>query len=378
MSMHRPHWKRCALIIGLVVCSGSAASAAVCWLVAWDVSVPAGKPAGLIGRGPYFDEPTALRWFRSLMPDWAAAQYAYDATRLESLSSAPKTEDGASSSNPSETGRPSQRVSAGYFVAGGVLVRFEIGEGLYDRVVLTQIGVGALDEDSSNPREIESWRDFLGDELLRECSTPTEFELQLPTLDALGSFGVGDEPHDWGKQALWQLQPLPAISHQPSSAPRAPELLEPDSQITRLNDDGTTRRKVSEIRLYGWPLRCMTVHGVRVQRWESAEDLGDGMVTVLQDDHWTDAVLDFEHHSNWSFDADQPPATGLPWKPLWLPFLANSLILGVPLTLAGFGVLRTVRWGTARIRGRGDKCPRCGYARTGLARDAACPECGGT
>ena len=377
MLMHRPHWKRCGLISGLVVCSGAAASAAVCWLAAWDVSVPAGKPAGLIGRGPYFDEPAALRWFRSLMPDWAAAQYAYDATRLGSLSSAPRTEDGTPSSKPSETGRPSQRVSAGYFVAGGVLVRFEIGEGLYDRVVLTRIEVEALDEDSANPREIESWRDFLGDELLRECSTPTEFELQPPTLDALGSFGVGDEPHDWGKQALWQLQPLPAIPHQQSTAPRAPELLEPDSQITRLNDGGTTSRKVSEIRLYGWPLRCMTVHGVRVQRWESAEDLGDGMITVLQDDHWTDALLDFEHHSNWSFDADQPPATGLPWKPLWLPFLANSLILGVPLTLAGVGVSRAARWGFAKFRGRRDKCPTCGYPRTGLARGAACPECGG-
>jgi hypothetical protein len=71
------------------------------------------------------------------------------------------------------------------------------------------------------------------------------------------------------------------------------------------------------------------------------------------------------------------PATGLPWKPLWLPFLANSLILGVPLTLAGLGVSRAARAGIARFRGRGDRCPRCGYPRKGLDRGAACPECGG-
>lgn len=138
---------------------------------------------------------------------------------------------------------------------------------------------------------------------------------------------------------------------------------------------GVLGREVSETRVYGWPLRCLTVYGVRVQRWqESKVPLSD--VVVLQDDHWTDGAIDFEHHAEWGFDADQPPATGLPWKPVWFPFLVNALILGLPLTLAGLGVTRTMQWGIARFRGRGGKCPRCGYSRAGLALDAACPECG--
>ena len=136
-------------------------------------------------------------------------------------------------------------------------------------------------------------------------------------------------------------------------------------------------REVAETRLYGWPLRGLSVQGLRIQSWTLADPDRDDLIIVLQDDHWTDALLDFEHHPNWSFDADQPPATGLPWKPLWLPFLANSLILGLPLTLAGVGAARAARAGLAKFRGRGDRCPRCGYPRKGLARGAACPECGG-
>jgi hypothetical protein len=46
--------------------------------------------------------------------------------------------------------------------------------------------------------------------------------------------------------------------------------------------------------------------------------------------------------------------------------------LGVYLTFWNAGLARLL-W-----RGIGDssRCARCGYARTGLARDAACPECG--
>ncbi len=256
-------------------------------------------------------------------------------------------------------------------------MQFEIGKGLYDRLLLTQTGGDGVSGEVVDRHEIESWREFLDTELLREVSTPVEFELRPPSPDFLGSIGVGDEPLDRGSPVLWRFEPDRAIPRGPSFVPKGPQPLEPDSQIRRINRRGATAREVSETRLYGWPLRCMSVHGVRTQRWETADATRNDLIVVVQDDHWTDALIRFAPHPSWGFDADRPPATGLPWKPLWLPFLANSLILGVPLTLAGVGVSRAARAGLAKFRGRGDRCPRCGYPRKGLARGAACPECGG-
>ena len=369
--------ERCVFITGLIALSGAAASIAICWMAARDLSVPGGMPVGLIGRGPYFEESAALRLYRSLIPDWARADESYDLDRLKSLEAVPVDEDGEHTPAAAGAGSHDPRCAAGYFVAGGNLVRFEVGAGLFDRIVLTRSGDIGSEEGMTDPLAIESWRKTLALELDREVIERVEFEVRPPVSELLGSFGFGNEPRHWGASALWRLAPIPAGLHSSRPVPTQPERLEPDSQIARAIERGVTARQVSETRLYGWPLRCMIVHGVRVQRWESADDISGQTVTVLQDDHWTDALVDFEHHSNWSFDADQPPATGLPWKPLWLPFLANSLILGVPLTLAGVGVSRAARAGLAKFRGRGDRCPRCGYSRKGLARDAACPECGG-
>jgi len=132
--------------------------------------------------------------------------------------------------------------------------------------------------------------------------------------------------------------------------------------------------RVDETRLYGWPLRCFVVHGSRL----------DHVSTDLMDQreppkprHWSSGIGASFVDDPLAYRVELLPATGLPWKPLWLSFLANSLLLGVPLTLAGIGVSRGARWGFAKFRGRGDKCPACGYPREGLARGAACPECGG-
>ena len=147
----------------------------------------------------------------------------------------------------------------------------------------------------------------------------------------------------------------------------------PDDAKARESESFECIDRVDEARLFGWPLRCFVVHGSRVDR-RPADLMDDHEPTPPQ--HWSDGIGAEVVTDPLAFQFELLPATGLPWKPLWLPFLANSLILGVPLTLAGVGVSRTVRWGIARIRGKGDKCPRCGYARKGLAPGAACPECG--
>ena len=368
----------------LSVAVGSLGSTAICWLAAWDASVPAPSHPRALDRGPEFAEPLVLRWYRSVT-DGASAllgsrETAGVATRPDIVTPLTETQ----SRDLTEHGSPALSAPraadvGGEFFAGGVYFEHLIGvDRTYDQVIATAPLQGPSEHPHAAEQAIEAWREFWWGEWGWPLLHAPEFEVDEAHASLLGSSAIGTPPMDWGNAQLWAGIPDAPRGTPTSYAPPIAVSLEPGFPLARIALAGIRSRQVSEMRLYGWPLRCMTVHGVRVQRWESAEDLGDGMVTVLQDDHWTDALLDFEHHSNWSFDADRPPATGLPWKPLWLPFLANSLILGVPLTLAGFGVLRTVRWGTARTRGRGDKCPCCGYARKGLARGAACPECGGT
>ena len=91
--------RRLAILMGVTFVSGAAMSVTLCWFGAWDLSIPAAPPGGLIGRGPSFDEPMLLRWNRRVIPRWAAAQWAYDQERfvaLESSSDGPP--DGTESS----------------------------------------------------------------------------------------------------------------------------------------------------------------------------------------------------------------------------------------------------------------------------------------
>ena len=366
---------RRAKFLAISVVLGAAITAAQCWLAAWDLSIPAARPAGLIGRGPSFTEPVALRWYRRLIPRWACAQSAYDLDRLLALDST--QEDASNQLGSKHDGRVAREEAAGHFIADNTLVSFEVGEGLYDRIVRTRAREIRPENTPLDADGTARAGDWLGLELDRHVSDPSAFDLKPPQPARLGSRAFGVRMRNQGNSALWREWSPQTGAMVPRSAPTGPQPLEPDSQVWRMVGASLFSREVAETRLYGWPLRGLSVQGLRIQSWTLADPDRDDLIIVLQDDHWTDALLDFEHHPNWSFDADQPPASGLPWRPLWLPFLANSLILGVPLTLAGFGVSRAARAGLAKLRGRGDGCPRCGYPRKGLARGAACPECGG-
>ena len=379
---HRDIRRRLARYAVTSVVAGMFSSIAICWISAWDVSIPAPSHPLTLDRGPEFAEPTGLRWYRSITNGTSSIlsslETAESRNHLDVDASSPETRGQDLTAHSGQALSDSRRKAVrGEFFAGGVYVEHFIGgDRAYDQVIATALLPDPRDHPAAAEQRIDAWREFWWGEWGWPYDPAPEFEVDEEHACILGSHAIGTPPADWGSGQLWIRMLDTPLGTPTSYAPHVAARLEPGFPLARLALAGFRSRQVSETRLYGWPLRCMAVHGVRVQRWESAEDLGDGMITVLQDDHWTDAILDFEHHSNWSFDADRPPATGLPWKPLWLPFLANSLILGVPLTLAGVGVSRTVRWGIARIRGKGDKCPRCGYARKGLAPGAACPECG--
>ena len=108
---------------------------------------------------------------------------------------------------------------------------------------------------------------------------------------------------------------------------------------------------------YGWPVVALW-HG---HQWIVA-DIGG---TLYQSDVWG------------GFDLGPPPQdpTGfprvLPYRPIWLGMLINTLFYAILLYLAiaGSGALRRL------IRLKRGRCPRCGYDLRG-ALQAGCPECG--
>ena len=365
--------RRLTILMGVTFVSGAAMSVTLCWLGAWDLSIPAAPPGGLIGRGPSFDEPMLLRWNRRVIPRWAAAQWAYDQERFVALES---SSDGPPDGTESSTDGELPAAPMGYFITDNVLVRFEVGEGFYDRVVRTTAGLSAPTGDELDSNAAVGVHDWLSIELAREVDEPTTFELRHPYPAWLGSQAVGTRMRSVGNATLWSESDPQSDMTVRQVSPTSIQPLEPDSQLWRMTGSSVFSREVVETRLYGWPLRCMSVQGVRIQRWTVPDPDRDDRILVSQDDHQTNAFFDFKHHSNWSFDADQPPATGLPCKPLWLPFLANSIMLGAPVVLVATGSTRALGWVARRMRSFGNKCPNCGYPRSGIARETACPECG--
>ena len=314
-----------------------------------------------------------LDWYRRIIPRSVSAQWAYDQERFVTVESS----EGGSSDWPESS--PDGELPAapmGYFITDNVLVRFEVGEGFYDRVIRTTVGVSEPKRVGLGSNADVGVHDWLSIELAREVDEPTTFELRHPYPAWLGSQAVGTRMRSVGNAALWIESAPQSDMTVRQVSPTSIQPLEPDSQLWRMTGSSVFSREVVETRLYGWPLRCMSVQGVRIQRWTVPDPDRDDRILLSQDDHQTNALFDFKHHSNWSFDADQSPATGLPWRPLWLPFLANALILGVPCVPAAAGSARAFGWVGRRIRGSGNKCPNCGYPRSGIARETACPECG--
>jgi len=135
--------------------------------------------------------------------------------------------------------------------------------------------------------------------------------------------------------------------------------------------------RIHESRVYGWPLRCLVVQGVREIRWAPAPGGAPGLLT-LTDSLWTSGL---GASGSWTRNAKpffEAPAIGVSATPIWPLLLSNAAIFtAVPLlTLYAPRLLRSSRrW--LRARHSPTKCPTCGYPRTGLARGAACPECGG-
>ena len=353
--MGRSKRRRAAQFAAMSVVAGAALTVGIGWFGAWDLATRSIEysQGSIIGAGGYFVEtPLLLRALRLLTPArwhaWPRAEELFIPERASGTASAHDIRD--------------------FIFANPLQINAACTRGLFDSMAVTRPVVGGADESGA-----QQWTDSvaapaaLGGSsrqaaILHRLGVPSDSvpigqfdNRRLNMLELLVDRGAVDSP--WSTvvgEVGANLDPEGASS-------------EGQPALTWLTVETT------EIRLYGWPLRCLAVYGAAEERSAFTPD-GDELAWRYR--RKSDGIFQAPPIADWP-PVSALPATGLPWKPLWLPFLANSLVLGVPLTLAGVGVSRAARAGLAKFRGRGDRCPRCGYPRKGLDRGAACPECGG-
>ena len=370
----RPPRRATAWILGGHLISsmavGTCASVGLCWMAAWDEYLP--SPQGLaqyrfvhdpayIGVGESGEgRPRPLKWWTALTPrSWHVGPRVWADRDIEAEHAA----------------NPQISVEAKDDEGGLWCVVWRAGPGLSDSFSIRRFvfvasphgGVDGLERATLN-----NHLDFGGDVRTREG---------LPSGLPVGLVGRGTPSSArfyTETEAEWESVRLPRWALLRGETPERAVWLylrpgEARPAATELGSAGGVATE--EVRAYGWPIRCLVVRG-----WREDLEWHDGADRFHADDttRWWSDGLWAAPPIRWA-DGKQLnlPATGLPWRPLWLPFLANSLILGVPLTLAGLGVSHAARWGFAKVRRRRNRCPRCSYPRTGLARGAACPECGG-
>ena len=348
---------------------GACACVGLCWMAAWDEYLP--SPQGLaqyrfvhdaarIGSGESGElRPVPLKWWNALTPrSWHVGPRVW----------ANRDIDAEHAANPQISAEAEDD-------QGGLwCVVWRAGPGLSDsfsirRFTFVPSPHGGADE-LQYAEQMTIYLNFGEDVRVRDG---------LPSGLPAGLVGRGtpssarfytETPAEWESVRL----PRWALLRGETPAPAIWPYLRPGEAGPAAAERGSAGGVATEeVRAYGWPFRCLVVRGWREDlEWHDLDWFEAGVTNKW----WSDGLL-AAPPLHWAEGAQlELPATGLPWKPLWLPFLANSLILGVPLTLAGFGVSRAARAGLAKFRGRGDSCPRCGYPRKGLARGAACPECG--
>ena len=361
--------RRALSLLGASLLTGASVSFAISAMAAWDLSYPPpGSKFQIIGADPCgFREPVLLRLWR----DYIAHEHPevpYDSDRGHHPTSEP-----ADKLSPYAEG----------FTIGKWWWKYQIGRGYYDRVLVTTVSPAAqaLAENDLSDYPFEKWLRNNG--LVPWGASERTFIVPVGPSGVRGGEAFGTEPVKWSPSTLWDCR-----GEAPNEAPtsRLPSTVTHFKDIGDLGSlarRGHVTRRQCETRAYGWPLRSFWIRGVREQEWQIewvVEQDGDqewAFRAAVRDDHWTDALVDVPADTYWCCDAELPPASGIPWRPLWLGLLANSLILGIPLTFAGVGLGRGTRWCWRRVRSRhATQCAHCGYSRAGIPQDALCPECG--
>jgi hypothetical protein len=327
-----------SLLIG-AVCTGT-----ICAMAAWDLAYPPEPTLGnLYGRGPCgFEEPIGLLLWRKVV-------------KVDQTDSYSGTERVCSNT-------PEANSSAGGFRLEDSWWQYDFDYPLCDRVSVTTLTPASETPGMERPNFGAFCRWMRMQSQCRTDQADVRFQLPDELLLQDRPEAVGTPPKRWGSSALWgHFRPSRHRSWESRTPPYAPTL-EPDSVIDAAARTGHIGRRVYETRVYGWPLRCLWIKGVREQEWRIAwgvDDFGEGawsFVGVIYDRHWTSAALDFTAHSNWSCDAELPPASGIPWQPVWGAFLANTIVIGVPIRASISAISYGWPWLRALRKRKHHKC----------------------
>jgi hypothetical protein len=104
---------------------------------------------------------------------------------------------------------------------------------------------------------------------------------------------------------------------------------------------------------WGWPFRSLW--GEVESHWRTSQEHHFGL-----------------YHYFRQIDANTTYSRDIPYAPIPVGLILDTLIWAIPWWLALFGVRRIRRWN----RLRRNRCPHCNYNLAGLAPECPCPECG--
>ena len=136
-------------------------------------------------------------------------------------------------------------------------------------------------------------------------------------------------------------------------------------EVSLTDESFTNSREIQQFRAFGWPLRSVILHGVmRTVEWPRSPE----NERYERIEFWTDGLGDWD--VGYRTSSQESPAVGIAWKPIWPMFLANSVILGLPLVAIGWCAVRVCRTRHAKRH-----CQSCGYNLRG-SQSSHCPECG--
>jgi hypothetical protein len=148
--------------------------------------------------------------------------------------------------------------------------------------------------------------------------------------------------------------------------------VEADQYLGHIAEPWGLRRFALTIGRAGWPRPAL-----QWECWIEEVWVRNQMALVfVRDDHprslWR-AGIDYP----FAHDPEGPARwQQLPAQPLCLGFAVNTLLYAAAAAALWFGSRAALRWCCAAVRARHGGCPSCGYPCAGLAKGAACPECG--
>ena len=345
-------------LAALVLASGATATMLIAVMGSWDASNPSpyNPKMGLFGSGGYPLHPVLASWKAITPLSWRRSEWMY------------------------EWQSASQGEVFGVFFVGGAIVHWVFGRGLFDEVFVERMsGV----EFSENVARQRSWLD--NDKLAHEFTAP-------PWLDAPAGIVAFGNPIPEVFGTSWWLRsikvPLGGMTEirddrrrremieVPKEEQVSPAdwgvmtrdgdwLPQTEYEVSLTDDSFTNSREIQQFRAFGWPLRSVILHGVmRTVEWPRSPE----NERYERIEFWTDGLGDWD--VGYRTSAQESPAVGIAWKPIWPMFLANSVILGLPLVAVGWCVVRVCRTRHAKRH-----CQSCGYNLHG-SQSSHCPECG--